>query len=151
MNMPDLAQFRFSHPIEVRYADIDALQHVNNATYFTYMETARVHYFREVVGWRGGWGSLAFIIARAECDYLLPIEWGDRVRVCLRTSRIGGKSLDFEYAIVCECDDGPPRIAAAGRTVQVAFDYARGESIPVPTEWRERITAYEPALHHPEG
>ena len=48
--MADLSLFRFSVPVDVRYADIDALQHVNNARYFTYMETARVHYEANAVG-----------------------------------------------------------------------------------------------------
>jgi acyl-CoA thioester hydrolase len=147
--MVDLALFRFSHPIEVRYADIDALQHVNNAKYFTYMETARVAYLAGVMGWQGGWQALGIIIARATCDYLLPIEFGDLVRVHVRTTRIGTKSFDFEYALVCEncADPGAPlRTAAVGTSVQVAYDYAANTSMPVPDVWREKITAYEPGL-----
>lgn len=140
----DLLLFRFSHPIEVRYADIDALQHVNNATYFTYMETARTHYMREVLGWSGGWRDLSIIIARATCDYLLPIRWGDRIRVYLRTARLGRKSFDFEYAIVREHEGQESEVVATGTSVQVAYDYGRGESMPIPEEWRARIIAYEP-------
>jgi acyl-CoA thioester hydrolase len=147
--MIDLSLFRFSHPVEVRYADIDALQHVNNACYFTYMETARARYFRSVLGWNGLMQELGIILARAACDYLLPIQYGDLVRVYVRTARLGGKSFDFEYALVCEScepDGSAPRIAAAGTSVQVAYDYRAGQSIPVPDAWREKMIAYEPGL-----
>ncbi len=143
--MSDLSLFRFSVPMAIRYADIDALQHVNNVTYFTYMETARVHYCAEVLGWQGEWRELGIIIARAVCDYRRPIRWGDRVRVYLRTARIGSKSFDFQYVIACETD-GPPAIAAEGATVQVAYDYGRGAAIRVPDAWRERMAAFEPGL-----
>jgi acyl-CoA thioester hydrolase len=144
--MADLSLFRFSVPIDVRYADIDALQHVNNAKYFTYMETARVHYVREVAGWSGRWEGLGIIIARATCDYLLPIIWGDTLRMYMRTARMGTKSFDFEYVLMRENPGQPPAEAATGMTVQVAFDYERRESIRVPEDWRARITAYEPGL-----
>lgn len=144
--MPDLSLFRFSHPIAVRYADIDALQHVNNATTFTYMETARVEYFRQVLGWAGRMEELSVIIARAECDYRLPILWGDRVLVHLRTSRIGNKSFDFEYVITTEAADGSPQAAAVGATVQVAYDYRQGVTVAVPDAWREKMYAFEPGL-----
>lgn len=141
--MTDLSLFRFSYPVEVRYADVDVLAHVNNAKYFTYMETARIHYFEEVLGWDRRWETLGLIIARATCDYKLPLTYGDTALVYLRTARIGGKSFDFEYVLVRQRDQA---IAALGTTVQVAYDYAAGASVPVPDEWRSRIIAFEPAL-----
>nr|MBN1228725.1 acyl-CoA thioesterase [Anaerolineae bacterium] len=146
--MTDLTLFRFSQPIVVRYADIDVLQHVNNAIYFTYMESARVGYLKDVLGWRGEWTAIGIIIARAACDYLAPIRWGDQVTVHLRTSRIGSKSFDFEYVITCQSctGDGEPGVAARGSTVQVAYDYHALSTVPVPDNWRATIVAYEPGL-----
>ncbi len=144
--MPDLSQFRFSIPVALRYADIDALAHVNNVTYFAYLETARVNYLAEVLGWAGGWLDLGIIIARAECDYRLQLQWGDRVRVYLRAARLGNKSFDFAYVIARERDGQPPEVAAEARTVQVAYDYRREAAIPIPATWREQMIAYEPGL-----
>ncbi len=141
--MVDLSQFRFSHPIEVRYADIDVLQHVNNATYFTYMETARIQYFAEVLGWKGHWAELGVIIARADCEYKQPLVFGDTVKAYMRTSRLGAKSFDFAYVLVRE-EDGA--IAASGSSVQVAYDYDQGGSIAIPEAWRDAMTTYEPGL-----
>jgi acyl-CoA thioester hydrolase len=144
--MADLSLFRFSTPITVRFSDLDALRHVNNVTVFTYLEVARVDYAAEVLGWDGDLQKLSVIIARAECSYEQPIYLGDDVRVYLRTARIGTKSFTYNYAVTTERGGDPPVVAAVASTVQVAYDYTHGETIPVPAAWRERIAAYEPAL-----
>lgn len=141
--MIDLALFRFSYPVQIRFADLDALEHVNNAKYFTYMETARLQYFRQVMGWSGERSKLGVILARATCDFKLPLTLDDVIKVYARITRIGKKSFDFEFAIVCDADGA---IAAEGTGVQVAYDYKRSVSVEVPDSWRAIMMAYEPAL-----
>lgn len=144
--MVDLSLFRAAYRINVRYADIDSLQHVNNAKYFTYMEIARTLYFKHVLEWHGTLDELPLIIARAECDFLLPIEWGDTAEVHIRASRLGNKSFDFEYVITRQADGGEPQPAAVGKTVQVTYDYKQNVSIPIPEDWRRAMLAHEPGL-----
>lgn len=139
--MFDPARFRFSHPIEIRFADLDVLGHVNNAKYFTYMETGRLLYFNQVIGWSGKRHQLNVILARTACDFKLPLELGDPIRVYARISRIGNKSFDFEYVIMRESDQTE---AALGASVQVAYDYEQKVSMPLPDEWREKIITFEP-------
>jgi len=149
MTDPDLSLFRFSYPISIRYRDIDMQQHVNNAVYFTYLETARVGYMQQVLGWDGNWQSISMIVAHAEMDYRAPLVLGDDVHVYVRVARLGGKSFDFNYAVVRQPppgDDAPPLIAATARTVQVAYDYQNAISVPLPDAWRAQISAFEPAL-----
>lgn len=140
--MSDLSQFRYIMPLDVRFADLDALQHVNHAKYFTYMEAARIQYVMDVLGWDGNWSALGIIIAQASCQYKLPLIYGDKVQVYLRTSRLGGKSFDFEYLIVRQ--DGI--VVAEGMTVNVAYDYPSQSAIAIPEAWRKAILTYEPAL-----
>jgi acyl-CoA thioester hydrolase len=141
--MIDLVLFRFSYPVQIRFADLDALEHINNAKYFTYMETARLQYFRQVMGWAGERSKLGVILARATCDFKLRLTLDDAIKVYARTSRIGKKSFDFEFAIVRDLDGA---IAAEGISVHVAYDYKRSVSVEVPDSWRAIMTAYEPAL-----
>ena len=141
--MIDLALFRFSYPVQIRFADLDALEHVNNAKYFTYMETARLQYFKSVMSWAGERSKLGVILARATCDFRLPLVFDDTITVYLRTSRIGQKSFDFEFAIVRDADGA---IAADGISVQVAYDYRKLTSVDVPDSWRATMIAYEPGL-----
>jgi len=141
--MIDLKLFRFSQPVQIRFADLDALGHVNNAKYFTYMETARLVYFQQVLGWSGNRSKLGVILARAACDFKQPLMLEDSITVSMRVARLGGKSFDFEYAVVRDRDGA---IAAEGTSVQVAYDYMANVSVAVPEAWRRQITAYEPGL-----
>jgi acyl-CoA thioester hydrolase len=141
--MADRPLFRFSHLVEVRFADLDMLGHVNHAAYFTYMETARVHYVNQVLTWGGDWRGLSFIVARAACDYELALRLEDAVRVCVRAARLGKKSFEFEYLLLRERDQA---VAARASTVQVVYDYRAAASKPIPDLWRAQLIAYEPGL-----
>jgi acyl-CoA thioester hydrolase len=141
-----MENFRFSLPVELRFADLDVLGHLNNAKYLSYAEQARIVYVQQVCGWEGDWRKLGMILARTEIDYKLPIAFGDAVVVYVRTSRIGGKSFDFEYLITRQRAANAPEIAASITTVMVSYDYEQDCSIPVPQNWREAMQAYESAL-----
>lgn len=138
--MTHLEDFKHQIRIMARFADADMMGHVNNAKYVTYVEEARIHYARDVLGWRDESGTLGMILARTEIDYLLPLKIGQTVRVYTRCSRIGRKSFDLQYAIVM--DEGEALVSTC-KTAMVAFDYERGVSVPVKDSWRERILAYE--------
>ncbi|HHS97888.1 MAG TPA: acyl-CoA thioesterase [Chloroflexi bacterium] len=134
--------FRFSIALEVCWRDLDPLGHVNNAVYFTYLETARFRYLRDVCGITGPPQEIGFVLAEASCTYLSPLSLGERVTVWIRVSELGNSSFVFEYRV--EGEDG--RLAATARTVQVCYDLDAGRPRPLPAEWRERITTYESDL-----
>ena len=136
-----MSTFRFFHPIIVRYGDLDPQGHVNNAAFLTYLEHARVHYVRQLDLWDGkSFLEIGIILARIELDYKSPILMTDQVEVGLRTSRLGNKSLDMEY-IVRETETG--QVFAESKTVQVAYDYQKGITIPIKENWREVIRDFE--------
>lgn len=139
-----LSDFHHKTPITVRYIDLDVLGHLNNATYLTYVETARIRYVEEVCGWKGSWPSLGMILARTEIDYKLPVAYGDEIAVYTRASRLGGKSFDLTYAVVREGET--PEITAEVKTVMVSYDYDNDQTVPIPEHWRKSILAYETAL-----
>jgi acyl-CoA thioester hydrolase len=133
--------FKFFHPLEVRYGDLDPQGHVNNAAFITYLEQARVAYVRQLGLWDGrSFLEIGFILARVELDYRAPIQLTDTVEVGLRVSRLGRKSLDMEYLIR---EQAGKKVFAEGRTVQVAYDYQQGITIPLRGTWRDTISSYE--------
>jgi acyl-CoA thioester hydrolase len=141
MSGPDEEAYRFYHSTEVRYGDIDAQGHVNNARTFTFMEQGRVKYLQHLGLWDGkDFRAIGIILAEAGCTYKAPILLEQRLRVGVRTSKIGNKSIEFSYSIE---DEDTGQVMATGRTVQVTYDYKRGASIPVPDHWREVIQAFE--------
>ncbi|WP_018111564.1 acyl-CoA thioesterase [Thermus igniterrae] len=121
-------------PVEVRFRDLDALGHVNNAVYLSYFEVARVAYFAHLE--RDWLAKGHFILARAEVDFLRPVHLGDRVEVGVRVVRLGRSSFDMEYLLTAQ---GEP--AARGKTVQVWLE--GGRPAPLPPAIRERIEALE--------
>ncbi len=136
-----LADYRCSTPIKVRFRDLDAFGHVNNAVYFTFMEMARVEYFTQLgLTKLGEYPTPFFIIAEATCQYKLPIQLETSLVVQVRVSRLGNSSFDMEYRFV---EESSGALLATGRTVQVVYDYSAGCSVPMPAAWREALTSFE--------
>ncbi len=136
-----MPNYRFFHPIVVRYGDLDPQGHVNNAAFLTYLEHARVAYVRHLELWDGNsFLEIGIILARIELDFLVPILMTDSVEVGLRTSRLGNKSLDMDY-VIREINTG--QIFAEAKTVQVAYDYQLGKTIPIQANWRKTLQDFE--------
>lgn len=133
--------FRFYHPIEVRYGDLDPQGHLNNAKYFTYTEQARISYIKHLGLWDGGsFIDIGVILAEARMTFKVPVLWGQPIRVGVRVNRLGNKSFDLIYTI----QDSQSGIEhAAGSTVQVAYDYRSTQTIPIPETWRQIIHRFE--------
>lgn len=141
----DIQKFKHETTLAVRFADIDALGHVNHATYLTYMEQARMDYAAAVWRWSGEMGELSMIVAVAEINYLAPLFLNDRLHVHTRIARLGNKSFDMVYLLRRETADGLQN-AATGKTTMVAYDYATRQTILMHADWRQRTLDYEPAL-----
>lgn len=119
--------------IQIRYNDLDTLGHVNNAVYFSYIELARVRFFRDTGIWEGAKSQYGVILAKATLDYKVPVLLSDEeVDVWTRCSRLGTKSFDLEQAIVRK--DGT--LTTTAFSVGVAYDYNTNQSIALPEAWR---------------
>lgn len=126
-------------PVEVRFRDTDMLGHVNNAVYLTYFESGRMAYWEEFTGQAHG-GRVPFILARAEVDFRAEARAAERLTLGIRASRLGNKSFDFEYLLVRDADGTE---VAAGRSVQVFYDYQAGSSVPLSDDLRARFEKFE--------
>src|SRR6266550_1501414 len=103
MHPIDLSQYKLKLPIEIRFADFDSLAHVNNASYFTYLEEARIQYFGKVITTSEvDWWQDGMILARMEIDFRRPITGYNNYFVYIRCSRLGNKSFDFNYLVTKE-------------------------------------------------
>jgi acyl-CoA thioester hydrolase len=125
----------FTHVEQVRFRDLDPMGHVNNAVFLTYIEQARVAFFAAVDA-ATELEEMSLIIARVEIDFKAPVRLGHEVEIAVRASRFGTKSFDFDYVLRVDGE-----IVAEAKSVQVAYDYERRQTMPLPQEWRERLTA----------
>ena len=126
-------EYEFRTTIPVRFRDIDAMGHVNNAVYATYLEQARADYYREIIG--ESLADVNTVLASLTIDFQRPIAPDQTVTVGLSVSELGESSIPMEYEIRRE--DGT--VAATAETVQVAYDPETERSSPLPTAWRDAI------------
>jgi acyl-CoA thioester hydrolase len=131
------SRFRFVRGVDVRFRDLDALGHVNNVVYLSYVEQVRTEYFRDVLKLAVP-SDLTWVIARVRCDYLLPLVFGDRVEVGWRISRLGRASAAYEFEMARGRE-----IVARGDGVLVNAGGDGGRSVPIPEAWRARIADFE--------
>ncbi len=132
-------KFRYVQPVQVRFRDMDAMGHVNNAVYLTYLEMARVGYYNHLFGLSKP-EDFPFILARVEIDFRSPLVLGEGLLVGIRVSRVGNKSFHFEYELR---EEKSGRLVAEARSVQVMYDYKTGQTMPVPPEFRRTLEAFE--------
>jgi acyl-CoA thioester hydrolase len=125
--------------IEVRFRDLDALGHVNNAVFMTYFEEGRKNYSKKVFKFSNP-SEFSFIMAHISCDYLKPVRLADRLKLQMWVKKIGKKSFDFGYKLVDRSDES--KVYATGASVQVCYDYQEDKSIAVPDEMREKLSEY---------
>jgi acyl-CoA thioester hydrolase len=123
----------FIHRERVRFRDLDALGHVNNAVFLTYMESARTAWAFEH-GLMTGVGDLPLILARVEVDFRAPVGLGEVVETTIRPSRVGTKSFELEYELRAN-----GRLVAEAKSVLVGYDYEEDRSIPIPDHWRKLL------------
>jgi acyl-CoA thioester hydrolase len=135
MTDEDEHEYQFQTEFRVRFRDIDAMGHVNNAVYSTYLEQARADFFREVLG--ETLSEVGSVLASLSIDFRAPIDPDDRVTVHLTVSSLGTSSITMAY----EVRRGDGAVAATAETVQVVYDRESESSRPIPDAWREAIEA----------
>ncbi|MCD7032695.1 acyl-CoA thioesterase [Metabacillus sp. GX 13764] len=127
--------------IKVRFCETDALGHVNNTSYFIYMEEARVEFF-EKIGFEMNANEWQFILASASCDFLDQVRFNDVLLIETAVSKIGNKSFHLEQLMRIEATG---KIAAKGHSVIVTYDFENQKSTRIPEEIRAELERHPAA------
>lgn len=120
-------------PLDVRWGDMDALGHVNNAVYASYLEEARLRWFATM---EGGWISaeLGPVVAANNINFRAQMAWPAALVVELFVERAGHSSLTLGFRI--RSRSGPETLYADGSTVLVWIDRTSGRPAPLPEHVR---------------
>ena len=137
--------YPYTNSIEVIFRDVDSFGHVNNAVYFTYLETVRTKYFRELKT-RSGVDTIDMIVAQATCNYRSPAYIEERLDISIAITRFGNKSFDCMYII--NTDNG--RKIASAKTIQVAYDYKTNTTVIVSEAFKQAVIEFQGGLYFPE-
>ncbi len=119
---------------EVRFSDIDAMGHVNNATYLSYFEQARINFFDAILerGW--DWETEGLLVARNEIDYLVPVVLNDQISIVTWCDTTGRTSFAMHYEIR---RGGDGTIMTRGKAILVCFDHESNEKRLIPEIWKK--------------
>lgn len=115
-------------PIELRWRDLDALNHVNNASFLTFFEEARLRWFATL---SGPWTSETAqpVLAAVHINYRRQLNWPGRVVAQLFCERIGNTSLTIAHRLLGSDDKV---LYADGNSVLVWVDPASAKAISLP-------------------
>jgi|SRR6267378_2752770 len=131
--------FTVTHELSPRFRDTDAMGHINNAVYVTYLEVARQEYWRAFsreVDYR----RVPFILAHVTIDFRSEALVNERLLLAIRCGSIGTKSFTFEYQIRAVADS---RLVVEASSVQVCYDYELKRSLAVPDDLRRSLETFE--------
>ncbi len=130
-------------PMNVRWGDLDAFNHVNNAAFLVYAQEARLAWLAEVPGvWFDE--TMMPVVAAANMNYRRQLAWPAAIVVELASTRIGTSSLTIAHRIAAA--DDPTCLYADGEMVMVWIDPAAGSSVPLPAAIRSACqSSAEPA------
>ena len=137
-----MTEFKFFHPIEVRYGDLDPQGHVNNAKHLTFFEQARIAYMIELGLFTKdqSFMEIGVILADVHIAYHAQIYFVEHIKVGVHISKLGNKSMTWYQNIV---DAKTGKVLAKGEVIMVTYDYREEKTVNIPHEWREKIKAFE--------
>lgn len=140
--MNDLSIFKYKIQMNVRFSDLDAMEHVNNAKYLTYLEDARISYLNNILNLSEASLEYQAVIAKIEINFLNQIKLGDKLEIYTRIFKLGKKSFDFEMLIVIN-NNGEKVIASSSITKMVGFNYKTQQTLMLPGYFRKAVKDYE--------
>ncbi len=133
--------FVSSIEVIIRYDDLDTLGHVNNKVYLSYLEEARINYIKQVSELKSI-KDFDAVVGRIDIKYLVPLLYGDSVKVYSRISRIGNKSFDIESYII-KNKYGSLIVSAYALVSMVSFDVKTGHTKKVDSDTINNILKFE--------
>ncbi len=122
--------------MRLRWGEMDAMQHLNNVSYFRYFEQARISWF-DSLGVASAGGAHGPVLGSITCRFVKPALYPADVLVELRRGRVGNSSFVLEHVMRDAADPGV--IYARGEAIMVWIDIASGKSTPLPEAVRAAL------------
>ncbi len=137
-------QFRFSHRLRVRWAEVDMQSIVFNANYLMYFDVAITEYWRDLGKTMPNLHDLFLIhtyVVKSTLDFHGSARFDEEIDVCVRTSRLGSSSMKVGFEIHRDKRDGQTDHLISGESIYVFAPDSK--SAPIPAEIRALMEGYE--------
>ena len=131
IEIPEKKKLVFEMTIPIRWGDMDAMNHVNNTTYFRYLETIRIEWMRSI-GCQPDPSGEGPVIVNAFCNFYKQLEYPGDVRMKMYVSDPGRST--FESWGTMERTDNPGVVYAAGGATTIWVNFPAQKSAPLP-QW----------------
>ena len=138
LELPADKKLIHSTTIAIRWGDMDAYGHVNNAVYFRYMESARIALLEHLGCGLSGHGGTA-VVANAFCNFLRQLDYPGDVLVRTYVGAVGRSSFDTYHEMLRAGDE---TVHANGGATVVWADLGAQRAVPLPAGLRERLGSH---------
>lgn len=125
--------------VKVRVSETDLLGHVNNASYFIYIEDARVEFLKNALPNREV-DDNSYIVASVRCDFIQQAYFGQTLVINTMVSKIGNSSFELLHEM---SDKETGQLIAKGESVVVHFNFDKQKSEQLTNETREHLTTLQ--------
>lgn len=134
IDIPEQKRLVHEMQIPIRWGDMDAMGHVNNVSYFRYLETARIEWL-STAGFAPDPAGEGFVIINAFCNFLVQLEYPGTVLAKTYVANPGRSSFDSYTTL--ERTDQPGVVSAAGGATIVWVNFPQQKSMPFPDRLRQ--------------
>lgn len=136
---PENDSYKFRLPIQIRFSDLDALNHVNNSYQAQYYDLGRINYFEVANGGRFDWNKTVVVIVNTENNFFKPILQGEKLYVETKLVKFGTKSMTMHQRLITEEGE----IKGTCRTILAGFDRNTHSSKEIPDDFKEKFLKFE--------
>ncbi|WP_417821201.1 acyl-CoA thioesterase [Terasakiella sp.] len=136
VNLTDRANFKFWTPEIFRFADMDALNHLNNIASAVYCETARADFFVKNLGHDFS-AKVNWVLANINVSYLAPVHYPNEIEIGTRVKRIGNSSVTLQQGLFCQ-----QGCFSTAETILVFANLETGKSTPLSDDVKEIFAKY---------
>lgn len=137
MDQPNLEDFHFFTPIQIRFSDIDGYMHVNNGVYFNYFEHARADFLYRHCDWNIM--ETGTVVAKIEINYFRPVHLHDQLKIGVRVARIGNSSFGLEQILFGSDGSGENQLFASCQCVMVSVNMENMKPVSIPDTQRAKL------------
>lgn len=139
MTEPEKDFYKVSLKVQIRFSDLDALNHVNNSFQSQYYDLGRIDYFEKVMGRELDWSKVVVVIVHTENNFFSPIVQGEEIFVESKLVKFGNRSMTMTQRLV----DSKGVVKGTCRTILAGFNRDTNASAPIEEDFKRRFLEFE--------
>jgi acyl-CoA thioester hydrolase len=123
-------------PIQIRFSDIDAVNHVNNAVIAQYYDVGRIAFFEAALGEDFKWTEILAVVVYTENNFYHSINQGDKIYVETHLVKFGNKSMTMFQEII---EEQTGIVKSSCKTILAGYDKINHCSTHIPEDFKQKF------------